>query len=48
MEGAAYTDKKNIQPTTWGRSYFSDSLHPFKWMVEMNGKKDSFQIVNRG
>jgi len=48
MEGAVYTDKKNVQPTTWGTSYFSDSLHPFKWMVEMDGKKDSFQIVNKG
>ena len=48
MEGAAYTDKKNVQPTTWGTSYFSDSVHPFKWIVEIDGKKDSFQIVNKG
>lgn len=48
MEGAAYTDKKNVQPTTWGTSYFSDSLHPFKWIVEIDGKKDLFQIINKG
>ena len=48
MEGAAYTDKKNVQPTSWGTSYFSDSSRPFRWIVEMDGKKDSFQIVNKG
>src|SRR5215210_5296463 len=26
MEGAAYTNKKNVQPTTWGQSYFPDNL----------------------
>ncbi len=48
MEGAAYTDKKNVQPTSWGTSYFADSTRPFKWIVEIDGKKDSFRIVNRG
>jgi cytochrome c len=48
MEGAPYTSKKNVQPTTWGTSYFIDSLYPFKWNVEINGKKDSIQIVNKG
>ena len=48
LEGAAYTNKKNIQPTTWGKSYFPDSLHPFKWIAQSNGKTDSFQIVNKG
>jgi len=48
LEGAAYTNKKNIQPTSWGKSYFRDSLHPFKWIAQSNGKIDSFQIVNKG
>ncbi len=48
MEGAAYTNKKNVQPTTWGASYFSDSLQKFKWVTELNGKKDSSQIVSKG
>src|SRR5687767_9298883 len=48
MEGAAYTDKKNVQPTSWGTSYFSDSLHPFKWIVKLDGKKIPFQIINKG
>ena len=33
LEGAAFTDKKNVQPTTWGKSYFSDSLHTARWTV---------------
>src|SRR5437867_5475120 len=48
LEGAAYTNKKNVQPTTWGKSYFSDSLYPFKWTAAVQGKTDSFQIVNKG
>jgi cytochrome c len=48
MEGAAYTDKKNVQPTSWGTSYFADSTRPFKWIVETEGKKDSFRILNKG
>ena len=48
MEGAAYTSKKNVQPTSWGTSYFSDSLHPFKWIVKLDGKKIPFQIMNKG
>ena len=46
LEGAAYTNKKNIQPTSWGKSY-SDSLQN-TWSVEINGKKDSSQLVNKG
>ena len=48
LEGAVYTSKKNVQPTTWGRSYFSDSIRPFQWIAEINGRKDSFQIINKG
>ncbi|MEP7107133.1 MAG: c-type cytochrome [Ferruginibacter sp.] len=48
MEGAPYTDKKNVQPTSWGASYFTAGNYPFKWIVEVDGKKDSFQIVSKG
>ncbi len=48
LEGAPYTNKKNVQPTTWGESYFSDSLQKFKWVAEFDGKKDSSQIVSKG
>ncbi len=48
MEGAAYTDKKNVQPTTWGKSYFSDSLHHVKWVIEVDGKESFPQVVSKG
>lgn len=48
MEGAPYTSKKNIQPTTWGTSYISDSLPPQKWVVEQNEEKEASKIVNKG
>jgi cytochrome c len=46
LQGAAFTDKKNIQPESWGASY-TDSIHN-NWLVEINGKKDSFHIINKG
>ena len=46
LEGAAYTDKKNIQPTSWGTSYSSDIEN--RWSVTKNEKPESFSIVNKG
>jgi cytochrome c len=43
LEGAAYTDKKNVQPTSWGASY-SDDLEN-RWSVNSN---DSFKIASKG
>jgi cytochrome c len=34
VEGAAYTDKKEIQPTSWGAAYFLDSLQSFQWSAQ--------------
>jgi cytochrome c len=48
MEGAAYTNKKNVQPTSWGAAYYEDIIQHSKWIVESNGKKDSFKIVSKG
>ena len=48
MEGAAYTDKKNIQPLSWGAAYLTDSLQHFRWIAERAGKKDLSRIVNKG
>jgi cytochrome c len=33
LEGAAFTDKKNVQPLTWGTNYFVDSLHQCRWIL---------------
>ncbi len=48
MEGAPYTNVKNVQPTTWGKSYFSDSLHHSKWVVEVGGKESYPEVVSKG
>ena len=48
MEGAPYTSKKNIQPTTWGANYISDSLPQQEWIVKRNKKKVSSKIINKG
>jgi len=48
MEGAPYTDKKNVQPTTYGKAYYSDSLHQSKWVVESDGKAIATQVINKG
>ena len=43
MEGAAYTDKKNVQPTSWGAAYIDDPEN--KWSVN---NTDSFKITCKG
>lgn len=48
LEGAPFTNKKNVQPTTWGTAYYDDVLQHSKWIAYFNGKKDSSRIVNRG
>ena len=46
MEGAAYTDKKNVQPTSWGTSYTDDLEN--KWSITGINNEDSFKIISRG
>ena len=48
MEGAPYTDKKNVQPTTWGTPYLSDSAQQFQWKAETNGKDNLSEIISKG
>lgn len=48
MEGTAYTDKKNVQPTSWGAAYLADSAKQLKWVAEVNGRKDAARMVNKG
>src|SRR5438034_5320638 len=48
LEGAAYTNKKNVQPTTWGTVYYDDIVQHSKWIAEFNGKKDSSRVVSKG
>lgn len=48
IEGAAYTDKKNVQPTSWGTAYLSDSVQHFQWVAEAGGKKSPSHMVSKG
>ena len=48
MEGTAYTDKKNVQPTSWGTAYLSDSTQHFQWIAERNGRKDPARMLSKG
>ena len=46
MEGTAYTDQKNVQPTSWGTAYISNS--DFQWVAERNGQVDKFRMNSKG
>ena len=48
LDGAVYTAKKDIQPTSWGATYFTDSASQFRWFVEKGGKQLTSRIENRG
>src|SRR5687768_7364621 len=45
MEGTAYTDKKNVQPTSWGTPYPVDSV---QWVAEKDGADVQQRLVNKG
>lgn len=46
LEGAAYTNKKNVQPESWGTPYATDLEN--KWNVLLDNKRDAFTIVSKG
>ncbi len=48
IEGAPYTDKKNIQPTSWGVAYTDDHCDPFVWTVAHQGSPVKAKISNTG
>jgi cytochrome c len=48
LEGAVYTNKKNVQPTTWGAAYYENTIEHSKWNVERSGNADSFHIASKG
>src|SRR6267378_2974390 len=33
LEGAAYTNKKNVQPESWGAAYVTDSTQQLSWVA---------------
>ncbi|WP_375582597.1 c-type cytochrome [Cyclobacterium xiamenense] len=38
-EGTVFTNKKNVQPSSWGTSYYPDESLPNQWTVRRNGKE---------
>ena len=48
MDGAAYTSKKEIQPTSWGEDYLTDSTQHFTWTAQRDGKAQPVQMQSRG
>lgn len=48
IEGTAYTDKKNVQPTSWGTAYLADSAKHFQWSVHKNGTEAVPSVVYKG
>src|SRR5690554_5685195 len=48
LEGTVYTDKKNVQPTSWGKAYYTDSLKQSEWILFNQGKKKPLTLLNKG
>jgi len=48
LEGANYTDKKNVQPTSWGKSYFADTLRQFRWAAIINKERTFPKTFSKG
>ena len=48
IEGAPYTDKKNIQPTSWGVTYTNDHSDPFRWSVLQADTQIEARVSNTG
>ena len=48
LEGTAFTNKKNVQPTTWGQVYYSDSIQNLEWIAESQKQNELPEVVNSG
>ena len=48
MEGTAYSDKKNVQPTTWGEPYLADSVREVQWVAEKDGRIQDAKVIHKG
>jgi cytochrome c len=48
LDGAVYTSKKDIQPTSWGTPYFIDTTASYKWRAQKAGKDLPAKIENKG
>ena len=48
LDGAPYTDKKEIQPSSWGASYWIDSTYTNHWGAVKNGISVFNKITHKG
>ncbi|GAB2796439.1 hypothetical protein GCM10027275_47210 [Rhabdobacter roseus] len=48
LEGTVYNSKKEIQPSSWGAAYFTDSLQTYQWTAERNGQNVFSKIIHKG
>jgi len=44
MEGTVFTNKKNIQPASWGEAYYKEGDMPEEWVVSKNGQEIPFEL----
>ncbi|SHM75783.1 cytochrome c [Cyclobacterium lianum] len=47
-EGTVFTNKKNIQPGSWGTSYYKEGELPDKWVIAEGGRELGFETKFRG
>lgn len=47
-EGTVFTNKKNIQPTSWGLPYFEEGKLFNQWKVKKNGEPVSVEVEYKG
>ncbi|WP_339675080.1 c-type cytochrome [Cyclobacterium marinum] len=47
-EGTVFTNKKNIQPTSWGLPYFEEGKLFNQWQVKKNGAPVSMKVKYKG
>ena len=48
IDGAPYTGQKEIQPTSWGTIYLTDSLQHFAWAAWQNGQAQPVRVQSKG
>ncbi|MDO6436949.1 cytochrome C [Cyclobacterium sp. 1_MG-2023] len=47
-EGTVFTNKKNIQPTSWGKPYYEEGKLYNRWAVSKNGEPVSIEVKYEG
>ena len=48
LEGSVFTNVKNIQPLSWGTTYFTDSLQQSAWWLIKEENKAIIKATNKG